>query len=334
MEEYIKLLDLPDEFDFAILKKSYRKKVMIFHPDKAKDEAQRAEFEAMMKKLNAANDYLKEYLERHDGKYTKPVEEDIKEEFREQEEEETEDYSDSDDYSEHSTDEEAQEESNYEEEYEEDVEHSEILNEDEISNLSLSEKIQYVLKVMFTPNLLNEVLNNPNANPFAPVFGSVKNMLLFIVLLCLLLYPIYNFIDKHVYPDNNQPKQELVQDTTTDRQSPETTQEPNKPLTLEDTAEINDYMGNIQQQIKRNWDLPKNIMAEKGYDKVKVVVNFTVSKEGKLLGEPQIEESSGLDIVDSRCLEAIKLTAPFKPLPECISNDSLNMQFTFEADRY
>lgn len=330
MEEYIKLLDLPDEFDFAILKKAYRKKVMLFHPDKAKDEAQRAEFEAMMKKLNAANDYLKNYLERHDGKYTKPVEEDIKEET----EEETEDYSDSDDYDEPSPDEEPQEESIYEEEYEEDVEHSEILNEDEILDLSLSEKVKYVLRIMFTPNLLNEVLNNPNANPFAPVFGSIKNMLLFIVLLCLLLYPIYNFIDKHIYLDNNQPKQEIVQDSIPDQQSPDVTPEPNKPLTLEDTAEINDYMGNIQQRIKRNWDLPKNIMAEQGYDEVKVVVNFTVSKEGKLLGEPQIKESSGLAIVDSRCLEAVKLTAPFNPLPECVPNDSLDMEFTFEADRY
>lgn len=71
MEEYIKLLELPDEFDLNILKKAYRKKVMQFHPDKAPNEAKRANYEAIMKKLNEANDYLKEYLENHNGQYVK-----------------------------------------------------------------------------------------------------------------------------------------------------------------------------------------------------------------------------------------------------------------------
>jgi len=100
LEEYIKLLDLPDEFDFAILKKAYRKKVKMYHPDKAVDEAQRIGFEAAMKKLNEANERLKEYLEQHNGKYIKPVEE----------ENLTEDYSAVDNDNESSPEEEANEE--------------------------------------------------------------------------------------------------------------------------------------------------------------------------------------------------------------------------------
>ncbi len=71
MEEYIKLLDLPDEFDLADLKKAYRKKVLQYHPDKARNEAERVGYEALMKKLNEANEYIKDYLEHHDGKYSK-----------------------------------------------------------------------------------------------------------------------------------------------------------------------------------------------------------------------------------------------------------------------
>jgi hypothetical protein len=337
VEEYIKLLDLPDEFDFAILKKAYRKKVMKFHPDKAKDEAQRVEFEAIMKRLNEANDYLKEYLESHDGKYTKPIDEDIKEDC----EEETEDYSNSQGYDENNSDEEQHEDSiNEEEEYEEvnedeyeetNDENSETFSEDKIKDLSLFERVIYIVKMMFSAETFHEVLNNPNANPFTPVFGSLKNMLLFIVLFSLLLYPIYNFIDKHVYPDNNQPKQEKVQDSTTDQKNSNTAT--NKPLTPENTAEINEYMGNVQQKIKRNWDLPKNTMTEQGYNEVKVVVELTISKDGRLLGEPLIKESSGLAIVDSRCIEAVKLSSPFNPLPDFMSDDSYKMEFTFEANR-
>ena len=75
MEEYIKLLDLPEEFDLNILKKAYREKVKQYHPDKASNEAERIGFEATMKKLNEANDYLKEYLENHDGKYSSSYQE-------------------------------------------------------------------------------------------------------------------------------------------------------------------------------------------------------------------------------------------------------------------
>ena len=62
-EKYIKLLDLPDDFDIADLKKAYREKVLQYHPDKAKNEAERVGYEALMKKLNEANEYLKKYLE-------------------------------------------------------------------------------------------------------------------------------------------------------------------------------------------------------------------------------------------------------------------------------
>lgn len=76
MEEYIKLLELPEEFDLSDLKKAYRKKVLKYHPDKAGNEAERIGYEALMKKLNEANEYLKEYLEQHGGRYTKATQND------------------------------------------------------------------------------------------------------------------------------------------------------------------------------------------------------------------------------------------------------------------
>lgn len=73
MEEYIKLLELPEEFDLNDLKMAYRKKVLQYHPDKATNEAERIGYEAVIKKINEANKYLKEYLENHGGVYSKQV---------------------------------------------------------------------------------------------------------------------------------------------------------------------------------------------------------------------------------------------------------------------
>lgn len=50
MEEYIKLLELPEEFDLNDLKMAYRKKVLQYHPDKATNEAERIGYEAVIKK--------------------------------------------------------------------------------------------------------------------------------------------------------------------------------------------------------------------------------------------------------------------------------------------
>jgi len=358
LEEYIRLLDLPDEFDFAILKKAYRKKVKIYHPDKAKTEAERTEFESIMKRLNEANEYLKEYLERHDGKYTKPAE-DTKQYY--EEETETKDYSNSDNYEERNSYYESTPEEEYSEEtaeeYYEYEDADENLTPSGANKVSIVEFALEVIKIMFNPIRLFEEIKKSNI--YAPIFESPRNMIFSIILFFLIFYPSCKFIDKYIYPDvdsNNTPKQESVQEYNTQAQIPEelqTQQQPQpqpqqettpQPPTVQDsnkqdikldnsTTEIGRYMRDAQRRIKLNWDLPKNIMAEKGYDEVKVVVEFTVAKDGQLIDEPQIKQSSGLDIVDKRCIEAVQLTAPFKPLPEEIKKDNIKMEFTFEGRR-
>ena len=57
-KSYIKLLDLSENFNADDLKKAYRQKVLQYHPDKAKNEAERVGYEALMKKLNEAYEEL------------------------------------------------------------------------------------------------------------------------------------------------------------------------------------------------------------------------------------------------------------------------------------
>jgi len=126
--------------------------------------------------------------------------------------------------------------------------------------------------------------------------------------------------------DNKHLKEKIAQETKQEQQETSQTSEDN-------TGDMKAYMREIQRRVKTNWDLPDNVLAERGYNNVKVAVKFTVSKDGRLVGKPEIVQSSGLDIADKKCLEAVEISAPFRPLPTFIKKDSVDIEFTFEAGK-
>ena len=83
------------------------------------------------------------------------------------------------------------------------------------------------------------------------------------------------------------------------------------------------YMRDLQQRIKRNWDPPK------GEESRRVVLLFTIARDGRLLGV-SVSKSSGLQSADRAALNAVKLTAPFRPLPAEYRENSVDIQFTFD----
>ncbi len=83
------------------------------------------------------------------------------------------------------------------------------------------------------------------------------------------------------------------------------------------------YMRDLQQRIKRNWDPPK------GEESRRVVLLFTIARDGRLLGV-SVSKSSGLQSADRAALNAVKLTAPFRPLPAEYKESSVDIQFTFD----
>ena len=86
--------------------------------------------------------------------------------------------------------------------------------------------------------------------------------------------------------------------------------------------DFNPYMWELQRRIKINWNPPK------GKEKLKVVVMFKVEKNGKL-DSINIFKSSGNANADRAAINAVKESAPFKPLPEDFKGQSVNIQFTF-----
>lgn len=83
------------------------------------------------------------------------------------------------------------------------------------------------------------------------------------------------------------------------------------------------YMRDLQQRIKRNWEPPK------GEESRRVVILFTISKDGRLLSK-KISKSSGLASADKAAMSAVELSAPFKPLPVDYKESSVDIQFTFD----
>lgn len=83
------------------------------------------------------------------------------------------------------------------------------------------------------------------------------------------------------------------------------------------------YMRELQRRIKMNWDPPK------GNESKRVILLFSISKDGRLLSI-KVYKSSGLEAADNAAMTAVKLTAPFKPLPAEFKGQSVDIQFTFD----
>ena len=83
------------------------------------------------------------------------------------------------------------------------------------------------------------------------------------------------------------------------------------------------YMRELQRRIKMNWNPPK------GNESKRVVLLFKIAKDGRLLS-CSVFKSSGLPNADKAALDAVKLTAPFKPLPAEYKGSSIDIQFTFD----
>lgn len=83
------------------------------------------------------------------------------------------------------------------------------------------------------------------------------------------------------------------------------------------------YMRELQRRIKMNWDPPK------GNESKRVVLLFKIARDGRLLSV-RVFKSSGIPNADKAALNAVELTAPFRPLPTNFRGPSIDIQFTFD----
>jgi len=91
---------------------------------------------------------------------------------------------------------------------------------------------------------------------------------------------------------------------------------------LADTT-MRPYMDELKTRIHAAWHPPR------GNDTKRVVLRFRMKHEGTLDGV-WIQDSSGESVTDSAAISAIEQTFPFRPLPDTIPDEKIDIEFTFD----
>ncbi|MDP2915592.1 MAG: TonB family protein, partial [Candidatus Aminicenantes bacterium] len=86
------------------------------------------------------------------------------------------------------------------------------------------------------------------------------------------------------------------------------------------------WANEVMTRVQKNWSLGQDAFA--GYIG-EVGVTVMMSKAGELLAV-EIGESSKIDLLDQAAVKAVRLSAPFPPLPSDFPNSSLEMYLVFQ----
>lgn len=102
------------------------------------------------------------------------------------------------------------------------------------------------------------------------------------------------------------------------------------PLDSRD-PKFSDYLDRVRRMIKERWGFPcvKNpVTRECEYKSAQLVVEFGIAKDGRV-PFVNVMRSSGWPIYDDYAVNAIKLAAPFPPVPDSISKKGIPILATF-----
>ena len=90
---------------------------------------------------------------------------------------------------------------------------------------------------------------------------------------------------------------------------------------------LEDYMKDMERQIKSNWAPPENNF------RFKTVVEFKILKDGTIKNSKIIQTSGNKDF-DQKALLALNNTQKLAPLPNNVLGESIDISFTFERLSY
>ena len=99
------------------------------------------------------------------------------------------------------------------------------------------------------------------------------------------------------------------------------------PIPVVKVYTLDDYMKDMECEIKANWAPPQNSF------KNKTVVNFQILRDGTIKN-PVISETSGDREFDRTAILALANTGRITPPPKNLIGDSMDIYFTFERFSY
>ena len=99
-------------------------------------------------------------------------------------------------------------------------------------------------------------------------------------------------------------------------------------LTPTQGVDFTAYVGGATMAIKRKWSFIIPDAAKQGV-KGKVILEFEIKQDGTILNGPDVKLSSGTSLLDEAALEAVRLSAPFAPLPNEFKGPSIRLRMIF-----
>jgi len=94
------------------------------------------------------------------------------------------------------------------------------------------------------------------------------------------------------------------------------------------TAELRWYIEMIRRKVWHNWIEPRHALSSGAH--ARVVIRFEIGRSGAFALQPMILEPSYNSFFDQSGYRAVVRSAPFPPLPEGYTGDTLGVQFGFE----
>lgn len=102
-----------------------------------------------------------------------------------------------------------------------------------------------------------------------------------------------------------------------------------EPIDYEGNSKIlRDFLDTISKKIEKSKLYPQWAM-ETGIQG-RVIVRFTILKNGTLEQEPQLIKSSGSEILDNAAIMAVKAAIPFPEIPESLKRDQIHVELPME----
>jgi TonB family protein len=94
---------------------------------------------------------------------------------------------------------------------------------------------------------------------------------------------------------------------------------------VEHDVDFGPYMASLKQRVRRYWNAPN------AGNMQRVLLNFEVTRSGNI-SKVRVTCSSGDPTFDQSAVDAVQRAAPFGSLPTAYKGDSIEIDFTFDAN--
>lgn len=139
-------------------------------------------------------------------------------------------------------------------------------------------------------------------------------------IIAITIFFVKNFNSVETKPET---QQHIAQNNISDKSLQKLSSDNQTSDKKEKEIDFSPYMNELTRRINLNWDKP-NISGD-----YKTVLLLKIAKDGRLLS-CRVQKSSGLRAFDNAAINAVELTAPFRPLPPEYKGFEIDIEFVFE----